>query len=56
MRLGRSSAPIMLPNFRIQKARTSQPHDPPSVPDVVSIYDDDAGQAVPNDRFEIVPA
>lgn len=46
----------MLSRVRKQIARIVRPHDPPSVPDVMSIYDGDAGQTALVDQFEIAPA
>jgi hypothetical protein len=46
----------MLSTLRKRIAQIVRPHDPPSVPDVVSIYDGDTGQAALVDHFEIAPA
>jgi hypothetical protein len=46
----------MFSTFRKQIARIVRPHDPPSVPDVMSIYDGAAGQTALVDHFEIAPA
>ena len=46
----------MLSRLRKRIARIVRPDDPPSVPDVVSIHDGDAGQKALADKFEIAPA
>lgn len=57
MTRGRDSDGIrMLSKLRRRLARIVRPHDPPTVPDIVSIHDGDAGQKALADKFEIVPA